>query len=165
MPKATISGFFCLFTAAVLVFGLPCGTVASPQPVTLSSVNVVFELPWHCDNRDHDTTTKLTVTNGGTTIAENDDVASGIELKDDQYPAHFWGPYNLPQQNTLAKDAWTGTNTNIHIDPNGKDTWCVKFHVDALFSDNTHIKTNNCSVVKISESNRDYTFNTTACSD
>jgi hypothetical protein len=114
-----------------------------------------------CDDRDRDTNIQMSVVNGGTTFAENDSVAPGVQFND---PGTY-GPYDLPLQNTISKTGWPNTKTNIHITPVGHDTWCTKIHLDALFSDNTHIKTNNCSVVKIFESNRDYSFPTNACSD
>jgi hypothetical protein len=125
---------------------------------SLVSVNITFQLP-KCDDRDHDTLTKAWVTQGNTVIAENDNVAPGQQLGD---PGTY-GPYSLPLQNTISKSAWAGTVTHIHIDPVGHDTWCTEFLMDALFDDNSHVKSNNCSVVKISEANRDYQFPSTAC--
>jgi hypothetical protein len=153
--------FRCALGGVVLAIAGSAGDQATrAQEPTLNAVNVTFELP-KCDDRDSDTRIEMSVASGGSAIASNASVAPAIHFND---PGSY-GPYDLPLQQTINKSDWPATTTSIHITPRGNDTWCTKIHVDALFSDNTHIKTNNCSVVKISEDNRDYSFPTNACSE
>ncbi len=158
--RLAIAALTVFATTSVVTYFMRAIPAVHAQDPTLNSVNVSFEMP-KCDDKDHDTTVKMWVANGGTTIAGNDSVAPGQGFDD---PGNY-GPYDLPLQNTISKSEWASTTTNVHISTVGNDTWCTRFHIDALFSDNTHIKTNNCSVIKISESNRDYSFPTNACSD
>jgi hypothetical protein len=130
---------------------------AQPDP-QLVAVNVSFHLP-KCDDKDHDTNVYMSVVQGGTTIASADDIAHDTQFKD---PGDY-GPYPFVLVNTITKSAFPGTTTKLHITTKGKDTWCTKISIDALFADNTHLSYDSCVVIKVSEANHDAQFINQPC--
>ena len=140
------------------VFGAASTVDAQAADPNLIAVNVTFVLP-KCDDRDDDTKINMSVVNGGTVIAQTDNMAPGQQFKD---PGTY-GPFPIALSTAITKSTYPSTTTKLHIEPHGHDTWCTRIDVDALFADNTHIKTGSCNVVKVSEANKDYQFQNSPC--
>jgi hypothetical protein len=97
-------------TTSVVIYFMRAIPAVHAQDPTLNSVNVSFEMP-KCDDKDNDTTVKMWIASGGTTVAENDGVAPGQGFDD---PGSY-GLYDFPLQNTISKSEWSSTTTNIQI--------------------------------------------------
>lgn len=141
----------------ILIFVLNPMRASAADPFLLA-INVTFELP-KCDNKDHDTAIEMSVVKGETVIAEGRRLAPGQEFRD---PGTY-GPFPLVLKNAVTKSLFERSTTKLRVSPNGHDTWCTRIHVDALFADNSHFKSSSCTVVKVSEANRDIQFVNAAC--
>ena len=149
---------FVVVIAAALILPSGLSVPAWGQDPSLTAVNVTFKLP-KCDNRNPDTRIEMSVVKAGTVIAEDTNMAPGREFDD---PGTY-GPFPLVLKNAVTKTFYAGSTTKLHITPHGNDTWCTEIHVEALFADNSRINTWSCTVVKVSERNRDAQFVNQPC--
>ncbi len=91
---------------------------------------------FHTNDEDKDADTHVTVTareSNGLIVARIDDDFGHFNDHSNN------GPFDMAVINAAPKsDIQTG-NVTLRIDPNGNDTWRFNFFVDLVFSDGSHL--------------------------
>lgn len=121
--------FKLLALVAAMAVTASSGVRAAADPVTLSSVEAVFETT--TNDKDHDSLVTVTVKRGNTIIAS----MSNIGGKFDDHSNHS---YSLDVAGTWTRDDLKNrTKTELSFSTNGNDKWEFNYVIRLNWSDGT----------------------------
>ena len=117
---------------------------------TLTNASISF----HTNNEDKDDDTHVTVE-----VRDQDNVlAASIANDFGQFRDNSdHGPFGLRVRNPSEKAALQRGTVEIHIDPNGHDTWRFNFDIDLHFDDGTHLS-GGAQELTLTQNRREQTF-------
>jgi hypothetical protein len=116
----------------------------------LTSATIKF----HTNNEDKDSDTHVTID----VNTQNDANAAHLDNDFGHFDDHSDnGPYNLVVNGGFTKSTLQSGYVLIRIDPNGHDTWRFNFALDLVFSDQSHMYSDD-SNLELTQDRREQTF-------